>query len=201
MLLEQRRKGGKKLAGFFSRIFGKNNEAVEAVAKDIAETALFCGQAFVDNMAKDNNSNITSTSDSRAFATNEYLYFLLHYVNRIAFVVGGVAAQQKVCDDISLYACTRLAATLHEEFRTECMSMLLDGLNEAEREYSKCKRLSPEGDESLKGTLFWEASKRISASAGCGMDLANTTVATQLIIAALSSLKLEERIKILAGSK
>lgn len=189
------------MAEFLSKMFSKKTETVEAVAKEIAETSLFCGQVFVDNMAKDNNGNATSTSDSAAFAANEYLYFLLHYVNRIAFVVGGVAAQQKVCNDISTYACVRLAATLPEEFRTEYMSILLDGLNEAEREYSKCKRLSPEADESPKGTLFWEASKRISASAGGGMDFANIMAATQLITAALSSLKLEERIKILASDK
>ncbi|MFY9329037.1 MAG: hypothetical protein WAO76_13640 [Georgfuchsia sp.] len=180
---------------FISRIFGKDVVTIETLAESIAEVSMICGQTFVSNMAKDDNGNVTSTSVSVAFATNEYLYFLLHYVNRLAFAIGGIASQNKICDEVFGYAAAKLTMSLPEKSRSDCLSMLLEGMNEAEREYSKCKRLTPEGDEGAKGTLFWEASKRISASAGGGMDIRNIIVATEAISAALSSLKLEGKIK------
>lgn len=180
-------------------MFGTNVETIESLAEDIADASKVCGQLFVDNLAKDDNGNATSTNDSYAFAINEYLYFFLHYVNRSAFALGGVAAQKKICTDISLHAVAKLTASLPEQSRADAFSMLLDGLNDAELEYSKCARLSPEDGASPKGTLFWEASKRISTSAGGGMDITNIVVATQVMTFGLSSLKLEDRIEILAG--
>lgn len=188
------------MPGIISRIFGKDIETIQSVAEDIAETSLVCGQTFVDNMATGNNGSVTSNSNSGTFAVNECMYFLLHYVSRLVFSVGGVAAQGKICNDISLYAVAKLASSLPENARADFFSILQEGINEAELEYSKCKRLTLEGDDSPAGTLFWEASKRISASAGGGMDIANIIVATKVITAALSSLKLEGRIKALVSS-
>lgn len=189
--------------GFITRMFGKNVESIESLAEKIASISIVCGDSFANNIIKDNDGNVTSTSDSVAFAANEFLYFLLHYVNRLAFKFGGVAAQEKIHNDISLYATAKLAGLMPEKSQSDYLSMFQDSINETEREYSKCIHLTSEGDENPKGTLFWEASKRISESAGGSMDIANIIRATHMLSAALSSfksLKIEDGIKALAAS-
>ena len=184
--------------GLMSRIFGKKIEPLEAVADELVETSIVCGNAFVNSMAKDNDGKQTSNSASNALAANEFLYLFLHFVNRLAYSFGGVSAQKKLCDRISIQAVKKMANLAPTKLREDATFMLQQGVNETERDYAKCKRIFSEGDESPKGTLFWEAAKKISNVAGGGMDIANIVMATEMMTNSISTLKLNERMRALA---
>ena len=185
--------------GFITKLFGGKTETVDAVANDIVETAMTCGQVFVSNMAKDDNGKETSNSASNALAANEFFYFFIHFVSRLAYALGDDARTKKVVDGIFYHSLNKFESSVAGAARESIVSVLEEGMAEAEKEYAGCKLEAKEG-EGLKGTLFWEVSKRISIAAGGGRDIANIVVATEVVTKALSALKLEKRVKALAGT-
>lgn len=176
--------------GILSRLFGKSVPFGDDIADDIVQAAVLGGQTLVHNWVGDESPDASGP----ALAANECLYFLLHYINRLAFAAGGRAAQQKVYDPITRQAVAKLAALVPSSSRPDAVSMLQEGVNAAELIYAKCRSLAPKGNDSLAGTLFWEVSKCMCAAVGNGKDFANIAVATQILTATLSALKLEKRI-------
>jgi len=180
------------MVGFIAKMFGKKKiETIESFANDIAMVSMSCGVHFVKNMEE---LGIKETDADAGSAANEYLFFFLHYVSRLVFSVGGVAAQKRICNDVFRYASDKMLENVPEKIRKECSSMVIKSMNDAEVEYKKCKLTASE-NEGLGGTLFFEASKRISSAAGGGLDIANLMGAGGFLKVGLSELKLDDRVK------
>ena len=179
--------------GIFSKLFGKSTQIGNDIADDIVQASFLGGHTLVHNWVGDKSAGALAT----ALATNECLYFFLHYINRLAFSAGGQAAQRKIHDPITCQAFAKLAAQTPSSI-SDAYSMLQEGANAAELSYGKCRvGVAPKDNDSLAGTLFWEASKRICAAVGNGESIANIVGAGEILATTLSTLKLEKRIPVL----
>ena len=185
--------------GFFEKMFGNRNETVDAIARDLVVTSMTCGQEFVNKMVSDNNGSATSNSSSVTLATNELFYFFMHFVNRLAQSLGAADCNQKLVGGIFVSALEVFRSGVPEKYRNDVVSILKEGAADAESIYSDCKLVN-ENKEGLKGTLFWEAAKRVSSAAGGGTDVANIFTATAIMTDALESLKIGKRVKSLSKS-
>jgi len=58
----------------------------------------------------------------------------------------------------------------------------------------QCKKVSPEGDEPIKGTLLWEFGKRFAEAANQSMDLAAITFGGGMLITTAMKIKIRERL-------
>ncbi len=184
--------------GFIAKLLGKKQETLDSLAQDIFTTAKSSCQTFVKNLASSVDGD-KPNSNRYVNAGYEFLYFFIHYVNRVAYSEGGVPAQEKLHTELSMRVVHKVASTTsNEHLRDFIVSTLQKGINQSETRYSQCKRIFPETNEAANGALFWEAAKNISNAAGGGSDIANLVAAMEIMTNSLASLRLNERVKTLA---
>lgn len=173
---------------FLAKILGKKSISEQDVANEIIITSMYCAQAYIDNSRDIKQSE----RDLGAYA-NEFIYFFLHYINRIAHSLGGKSAQEVVYDKTLEQVVENLVSKFSSEQRRELLELYCDGIIESEKIYARCNKFVAEGDEGMANTLLWEAAKRIAKSE----DIAEIMVAAELISAGMQTLKLDYKIELM----
>lgn len=174
-------------------LFAKFGQIVIKIAIDVGDNAVVCGSEFIEMISK--NYELKTNGSEISNITNEFFYFFIHYINRLSYSYGGSSGQVLVYESIAREAVKQLSL---QTFKVnDAVQILQTGIGETEREYAKCIKYVAEGSAAKSGTLYWEASKRISESTISGLDITAISYATKLIGMALDAMKLEEKIKTL----
>jgi len=136
----------------------------------IVDTSYQCGQEFKELIYEKFGKDSKEAMDSWVQVKYEFLFFFAHLANRFALSKLGNNKRIKLQDLLGpmLVNCTTEAWFGHwpEKYQEGIKNDFYNNINLAELEYSKCKKLLPEKDESPKDTLFWELGKNIARLSG-----------------------------------
>lgn len=163
-------------------------EYEQEIANEIIVTSMYCAQTYIDNCPIDKRGEKDLSKH-----VNEFIYFFLHHMNRLAYSIGGKSAQESIYDKTVEQVVTNLVSGFESENRRKLIEYHCDGIIDSEKVYEKCKKFVAEGDEGMANTLLWEAAKRVSQS----NDIAEIMVAVELIYAGMQTLKLNDKIKLM----
>jgi hypothetical protein len=182
------RLSGDLMSGFMAKIFGKKSISEQEFADEIIATSMYCAQTYIDNCPSSEQSE-----KDLGKHVNEFIFFFLHYINRLAYSIGGKSAQESIYDKTLEQVVNNLVRKFGPEHRSELIEHYCDGIIESEKVYEKCKKFVAEGDEGMANTLLWEAAKRVAQSE----DIAEIMAAAELISAGMQTLNLNNKIKLM----
>jgi hypothetical protein len=156
--------------GFLASILGSNKFNPNKISHEIIITSLKLGDAYIKK-SKDN-------ADTQMHCINEFIYFFLHHLNRLAYLKGGVKGQERIYDKV-VHA---TIASLNEMVGSDASEIILEGIADAEMYYAN-----------FKGTdLLQKAAFRICDQSN--EKLINSLIAMELVILGMKSLKLDKKI-------
>ena len=160
---------------------------------------LYRASAACANIVIRDNSDVGE--GCRLGLTMTFLHGLLHLTDRHAFSVMP-ARRSEVMNQLLPLCYGQLVNSfsgpnITVEEKRKLLDTALGKYNEVASFYGTCKRVAPEGDESLKGTFFWEFGKQFASAADHAMEIAFITFGSVLLLDVFKHLNVPERLSVL----
>ena len=144
--------------------------AVANLALAILRTSYNCGQQLKEIIDEKFGKGSAEAEVSWLAVQYEFLFFFAHLSLRYLF---SKSTEDKVSGLQNLLGPFLADATTDTwfenwpaQFKSKIRSNFYEDMNLAEIKYSKYRKLYPEKDEDLEGTLFWELGKNIAPLTG-----------------------------------
>lgn len=188
----------KRLEQSLRIISEKHKSGIYYLALIIVNASTKCGHEFVKYIEEKFGKGSHEADLNRAQVHYEFLFFFTHLTMRYAFSLLGNEKRNKL-QELLLPTLEELSTAMWfghwpEKVKYEILNSFFHNMNVAEFEYSKCKKLTPEKDESPKDTLFWELDKNIARLSGYENDPAVLILCNDVSIDNFKNMKLDKLI-------
>lgn len=161
---------------------------------------LYCASAAcADTIIRDNKD---FSEEQRVEITIIFLHGLLHLTDRQAFSIIP-AKRNEIMDELVLLSFGQLINSISGPNITDAekekllLGVVIDRYNEANTFYGACKKLVPEGEESVKGTFAWEFGKKFSSATNHGTDIAFIMLGEMLLLDVLKRWEIPKKLSAL----
>jgi hypothetical protein len=177
-----------------AKLFSSSRHTAASFADELYRASTACANIVIRD-----NSDVSE--DCRIGLTMAFLHGLLHLTDRHAFSVMP-ARRSEVMDHLLLLCYGQVINSISGSNITvaekqKLLGTELDKYNEVASFYGTCKKISPEGDESPKGTFFWEFGKQFASAANHAMDIAFIAFGSGLLLDVFKHLKVSEKLSAL----
>jgi len=138
-----------------SDVFNKNESALSNLSKKIFETSLLFSDSLKPNLEKQFGKESKEFYLKYIPVLFEFMYFYLHYVNRLAFCQLGQEKRMKLQTQLGPLVVDTTTETLFghwpKSLKDGIVQDFYSSLNNAEMEYGACKELllKPESDTKI----------------------------------------------------